>query len=350
MDSMLGRAPGRRPRITPIRSTGHQVARVTISKKESQLLRPPRGILMKAIRLHSQSGPKSLVYEDAPTPQPGDGEVLVGVRAAAVTPTELGWVPTCTTRSGEPRPLPIIPGHEFSGHVRAVGAGVADFVVGDTVFGINDWYCDGAQAEYCVARAVDLARMPHSIDFVHAAVTPISALTAWQGLIERARLTRGERVLIHGAAGGVGVFAVQLARWCGASVTGTASAQNLEFVSALGADQVIDYRTERFEDLVRNADVVFDTVGGETLARSWGVLKAGGRLITIAASVERTGEKRAQDAFFIVEPNRYQLARIASLIDGGDLRTIVGGVFSLEEARRAYEYKPIRGKVALMVA
>jgi NADPH:quinone reductase-like Zn-dependent oxidoreductase len=306
--------------------------------------------LMKAIRLHSHSGPESLAYEDAPTPRPGDGEVLVGVRAAAVTPTELGWVPTWTTRGGEPRPFPIIPGHEFSGDIRAVGAGVADFVVGDTVFGMNDWYGDGAQAEYCVARVVDLARTPHSIDFVHAAVTPISALTAWQGLIERARLARGERVLIHGAAGGVGVFAVQLARWCGASVICTASAQNLEFVRGLGADEVIDYRTERFEDLVRDADVVFDTVGGETLARSWGVLKAGGRLITIAASVERTAEKRVQDAFFIVEPNRDQLARIASLIDGGDLQTIVGGVFPLEQARRAYEHKPIHGKVALTVA
>jgi NADPH:quinone reductase-like Zn-dependent oxidoreductase len=133
-------------------------------------------------------------------------------------------------------------------------------------------------------------------------------------------------------------------------VTGTASAQNLEFVRGLGVDEVIDYRTERFEDLVRDADVVFDTVGGETLERSRGVLKAGGRLITIAASVERTAEKRVQDAFFIVEPNRDQLARIASLIDGGDLRTIVGGVFPLEQARRAYEYKPIRGKVALTIA
>jgi NADPH:quinone reductase-like Zn-dependent oxidoreductase len=304
---------------------------------------------MKAIRFHVRGGPESFVYEDAPMPHPGVGEVLVGVHAAAVTPTELEWVPTWTTPVGAPRPFPIIPGHEFSGEVRAVGAGVTDFAIGDAVFGMNDWYIDGAQAEYCVARAVDLAPKPQAIDSVHAAVTPISALTAWQGLIERARLARGERVLIHGAAGGVGVFAVQIARWCGGRVIGTASAHNVEFVRGLGANEVIDRGAQRFEDLVHDADVVFDTVGGETLERSWGVLKAGGRLITIAASSEQTEETRVRDAFFIVEPNRAQLTRIANLIDSGDLRTIVGGVFPLEQARRAYEHKPVRGKVALTV-
>src|SRR6516162_1915119 len=222
---------------------------------------------MKVIRLHARGGPESLRFEDAPAPRPGPGEVLVRVRAAAVTPTELLWVPTWATRDGGPRPLPVIPGHEFSGEVAALGEGVT------AVYGMNDWFGDGAQAEYCLARAADVARKPASVDHAHAAVTPISALTAWQGLFERARLTAGQHVLIHGAAGGVGGFAVQLASWRGAQVTATAGAGNFDFVRGLGADEVIDYRAERFEERVRDVDAVFDTVGGDTLRRSWGVLR-----------------------------------------------------------------------------
>jgi NADPH:quinone reductase-like Zn-dependent oxidoreductase len=221
--------------------------------------------------------------------------------------------------------------------------------VGDLVYGLNDWYRDGASAEYCVARVADFAHKPRSVDHVHAAATPISALTAWQGLFERAGLAAGQRVLIHGAAGGVGTFGVQLARWRGARVTGTASAANLDFVRSLGADEVIDYRAERFEDVVRDVDVVFDTVGGETLERSWGVLKPGGRLVTVAASGEQTTDERIRAAYFIVEPSRTQLAEIARLVDGGALRPVVGAVFPLAEARQAYQHRPIRGKVVLRV-
>jgi len=221
--------------------------------------------------------------------------------------------------------------------------------LGDLVYGLNDWYRDGASAEYCVARVADLAHKPSSVDHVHAAATPISALTAWQGLIERAGLAAGQRVLIHGAAGGVGTFAVQLARWRGARVTGTASAANLDFVRSLGADEVIDYRAEGFENVVRDVDVVFDTVGEETLERSWGVLKPGGRLVTVAASGEQTTDERIRAAYFIVEPSRTQLAEIARLIDGGALRPVVGAVFPLAEARQAYQHKPSHGKVVLRV-
>ena len=290
-----------------------------------------------------------MVHEIAPAPRPGEGEVLVRVHAAGVTPTELSWVPTWTTRTGEPRPLPVIPGHEFSGEIAALGAGVMDVGVGDLVYGLNDWYGDGAQAEYCLARVGDFAAKPASVDHVHAASTPISALTAWQGLIERGRLVAGQRVLIHGAAGGVGSFAAQLARWRGARVTGTASRSNLDFVCGLGADEVIDYRAARFEDVVRDIDVVFDTVGGETLERSWAVLKPGGTLVTIAASSERTADERTRAAFFIVEPSRSQLEEIAWLIDSGAIRPIVGSVFPLAEARQAYLQKPVRGKVVLQV-
>jgi NADPH:quinone reductase-like Zn-dependent oxidoreductase len=304
---------------------------------------------MRAIRFHARGGPEAFVCEQAPEPEAGAGEVLVRVHAAAVTPNELTWVPTWTTRGGAARPFPIIPGHEFSGTVQALGPGVTDLAVGDAVFGMNDWFGDGAQAELCVAHAVGVAAKPRSVDHVLAAATPISALTAWQGLIERARLTSGERVLIHGAAGGVGLFAVQLARWRGAHVIGTASAHNLDFVRGLGADEVIDYRARRFEDAASNVDVVFDTVGSDTLARSWAVLRPAGRLITIAAAAEQTDEQRVRDAFFIVEPSRPQLATVADMIDGGALRPIAGAVFPLAEARQAYAHKPAHGKVVLRI-
>ena len=304
---------------------------------------------MKAIRLHARGGPEAFAYEEAPQPRPGEGEVLVRVHAAGVIHTELSWVPTWTTQAGEPRPLPVIPGHEFSGEIAGLGAGVRDVGVGDLVYGLNDWYRDGAWADYCVARVADFARKPAGVDHVHAAATPISALTAWQGLVERAGLAAGQRVLIHGAAGGVGTFAVQLARRRGARVTGTASAANLDFVRRLGADEVIDYRAERFEDVVRDVDVVFDTVGGETLTRSWGVLKPGGRLVTVAASGERTTDERIRAAYFIVEPSRTQLAEISRLIEKSVLRPVVGAVFPLAEARQAYQHKPAHGKVVLHV-
>jgi NADPH:quinone reductase-like Zn-dependent oxidoreductase len=304
---------------------------------------------MKAICLHARGGPEAFTYEEALQPRPGEGEVLVRVHAAGVIHTELSWVPTWTTRAGEPRPLPVIPGHEFSGEIAALGAEVRDVGVGDLVYGLNDWYRDGASAENCVARVTDLARKPSSVDHVYAAATPISALTAWQGLVEHAGLAAGQRVLIHGAAGGVGTFAVQLARWRGARVTGTASAGNIDFVRSLGADEVIDYRAERFENVVRDVDVVFDTVGGDTLERSWGVLKPGGRLVTVAASGEQTTDERIRAAYFIVEPSRTQLTEIARLIDGGALRPVVGAVFPLAEARQAYQHRPPHGKVVLRV-
>ncbi len=304
---------------------------------------------MKSISLRARGGPEALAYDEVQQPRPGEGEVLIRVHAAGVIQTELSWVPTWTTQAGEPRTLPVIPGHEFSGEIAALGAGVTDANVGDLVYGLNDWYRDGASAEFCVARVADFAHKPASVDHVHAAATPISALTAWQGLVERGGLAAGQRVLIHGAAGGVGTLAVQLARWRGARVTATASAANLDFIRSLGADEVIDYRAQRFEDVVRNVDVVFDTVGGETLERSWSVLKPGGRLITVAASGEQTTDERIRAAYFIVEPSRTQLVEISRLIDGDALRPVVGAVFPLAEGRKAYQHKPVRGKVVIRV-
>jgi len=304
---------------------------------------------MKAIRQHSYGGPESLRFEDAPTPTPAVGEVLVRVHAAGVTPTELLWATSKTTQSGTPRPLPFVPGHEFSGEVVALGEGVTNFRNGEAVFGMNNWYSDGAQAEYCLARVEDIARKPKSVDHAQAAVTPISGLTAWQGLFERAQLAAGQHALIHGGAGSVGSFAVQFAHWRGARVTATVSAANIDFVSDLGTDDVIDYRADRFEERVREVDVVFDTVGGDTLRRSWSVLRPAGRLVTIAASEEGSGDQRIREAFFIVQPRQAELDEIARLIDAGHVRPIVGAEFLLADAIVAYQTKPIRGKVALRV-
>ena len=304
---------------------------------------------MKAIRQHAHGGPESLRYEGAPRPSPRAGEVLVRVRAAGVIPTELLWQTSRTTRSGTPRPLPLIPGREFSGELAALGEGVTGVRVGEAVYGMNDWFSDGAQAEYCLARVEDIARKPTSVDHVSAAVTPISALTAWQGLFGLARIEAGQHILIHGAAGSVGSFAVQFAHWRGARISATVSAANIDFVRDLGADDVIDYRAERFEERVQKVDAVFDTVGGDTLRRSWSVLKPGGRLVTAAASEEDAQDERTREAFFIVQPRRAELEEIARRIDAGQVRPVVGAEFPLADAIRAYQTKPLRGKVVLRV-
>ena len=305
---------------------------------------------MKAIRLHRNGGPESLVYEEAPIPKPRDGQVLIQVHAAAVTPTEFAWYPTFHTPEGNARPFPIVLGHEFSGVVAAIEGSDGDVRTGDSVYGLNDWFMDGAQAEYCVVAASSVVPKPTTVDYAQAAVVPISALTAWQALVDRAQLSEGQRVLIHGGGGGVGSFAVQLARHKKAHVITTASAANMDFMKGLGADEVIDYRTTPFETVVRDVDVVLDTVGGETRDRSWGVLRKGGRLVTIAADAEGTKQQRVRDAFFIVEPNRGQLIEIGRLIDGGVIRPIVGAVFSMDEVRRAYAEKPTRGKNVLRIS
>ncbi|HEY2081277.1 MAG TPA: NADP-dependent oxidoreductase [Verrucomicrobiae bacterium] len=307
---------------------------------------------MNAIYLGKKSGPEALTLGEIPRPSPNADEVLIKVYATAVMPTELHWVPTFSQPSGEPRPFPIVLSHEFSGVVESVGARVRDLPVGEEVFGLNDWFINGAQAEYCVASAANLAPKPKSLDHAEAAVVPISALTAWQGLIEKAQLKRGQRVLIHGAAGGVGSFAVQLARWRGAHVTATASAANIEFVRALGADKVIDYHATRFEDVICDVDVVFDGVGGETLQRSWSVLKPSGKLVTIA-STKTAPDQRSREAFMLVRADGPQLAQIGRMIDSGELRVFVEAVYPLSGARDAYtraQEGGTRGKIALNVA
>ncbi len=297
---------------------------------------------MRAIRLQAQGGAEQMRLDDAPQPVPNNGEVLIKVHATAVTPTELLWDLTWSTYAGEPRTLPIL-SHEFSGEVAELGEGVSDVAVGDEVYGLNDWTVNGALAQYMIATPAQLANKPNSIDYQQAAAIPMSALTAWQALVVRANISEGQRILIHGAAGGVGNMAVQIAHWRGAYVIATASVDNLDHVRASGADEVIDYRQSRFEEVAGDVDVIFDAVGGETLERSITMLKANAQLISIAT------ESKETDYFFYVEPSHEQLGVIARLIDSGELHSVANEIFPLEKAREAYQSKPIRGKFVIAI-
>ena len=308
---------------------------------------------MKAIRVHGRGGPDHLSYDDAPKPQPGPGEVLVRVGATAIIATELTWDETYQTPTGDPRPLPI-PGHDLAGVVAEVGPGVTDFAVGNEVYALTAFGRDGAEAEYAIALPHELAPKPQALDIVQAAAVPLAALTAWQALFIHGHVSKGQTALIHGGAGGVGSYAVQLAHWAGVRVIATASARHHDFLRDLGADQVIDYTTTPFEDVVHDADVVFDTVGGETLARSWQVVKDGGVVVSVVSPrpADDPTQTRAQFVWFIVKPSGEQLRAIGDLIDTGQVQPVISKVFPLAEAREAWEVAAsghARGKVVLRV-
>lgn len=296
---------------------------------------------MRAIQVKGSRNNAILEQAEVPTPSPGDGKVLIRVRAAGVTPTELLWDPTWQNKDGSARSN-AIPGHEFSGVIAALGAGATEFSIGDEIYGMNDWFADGATADYCVAAEHSIAPRPAQLTHAQAAAVPIGALTAWQGLLDRAKLRVGERILVHGASGAVGVFVVQLARRLGAEITATTSARTVEFVAQLGAQQVLDYAAGPFEQAVHDFDVVFDCVGGDTLRRSWSVLKHGGRMVTIAAAGEATEDPRVKDAFFIVEPNRKQLVEVGGLLSQGELRVFVEDEVPISEASATYSQSRFR--------
>lgn len=309
---------------------------------------------MKAIRIHGRGGPHQLFYEEAPQPHPGAGEVLVRVYATGVIATELTWVPTYQTQIGSTRSLPI-PGHDLSGVVEEVGLGVTILAKGSEVYALTAFDRDGAEAEYTIALPSELATKPRTLNHVQAAAVPLAALTAWQALFEHVNLTEGQSVLIHGAAGGVGVFAVQLARWAGAHVIATAAAHNRDFLLELGANEIIDYTTTRFEEVVHDVDLVFDLVGGDTLQRSWQVVKRGRTLVSVVSPQPSFEEAKAYDVrpvWFVVQPNREQLNQIAALIDASQIRPIIETVLPLSQARQAYEqgaHGHTRGKIVLRV-
>jgi NADPH:quinone reductase-like Zn-dependent oxidoreductase len=286
--------------------------------------------VMTAVRLHPPGGPAGLALEQVDTPRPAAGEALVRVHAAAITRGELDWP---VDR------LPATPSYEFSGVVAGLGPDVDDLSVGTSVYALHDFDRDGAAADYTVIPARFLAAKPRTLGHVESAAIPLAALSAWQGLFAHGQLQAGQRVLVHGAAGGVGGFAVQLARWRGARVIATASTGNLEAARALGADQVIDHTSTRFEDAVDGVDLVFDTAGGDRLARSLAVLGQGGRLVSVAEEPprERAAAQGVGAVYFVVEPNREQLVELAALADSGVVRPAIDQVFPLAEARKAFE-------------
>jgi len=309
--------------------------------------------MMKAVRLHEYGGPEVLKYEDAPRPEPAAGEVLVRLHAAGVNPVD--W----KIRAGHMKgfinyKLPMIPGWDLSGVVEATGTDVTAWKKGDEVYSRPDISRDGSYADYISVKAQELAHKPKSLDHVKAASIPLAALTAWQALFDAAGLQAGQRVLIHAAAGGVGTFAVQLARWKGAHVIGTASEKNHALLKELGADELIDYSQTRFEDVVRDVDVVLDTMAGETRDRSWKTLKKGGILVSILGqpSKEDAGKYGVRAAGVFVQPNQAELEQIGSLVDSGKVKPVIEAVLPLKDARRAHEMNQTlhtRGKIVLQV-
>jgi NADPH:quinone reductase-like Zn-dependent oxidoreductase len=308
---------------------------------------------MKTMQIHTTSQGAELILAETAQPEPGPDDVLIHVRAAGVTPTELLWYPTTHTKDGAAR-TGAVPGHEFSGVVAALGANVHTFDVGDAVYGMNDWFAPGATAEFCVTLPQNIAKKPATLSDEAAAIVPIASLTAWQGLVEKAKLLPGERVLVQGGAGAVGLFAVQLAHLQGAYVIATVAAKDIDFVKQLGADEAIDYTVTPYEKLAQSVDVVFDSVGGDTRDRSWNVLKPGGRMITIAADSEAATDQRVKDAFFIVEPNQKQLVEIAKQLDAGRLKAFVKAAVPLDQASTAYsgalKGKSGPGKLVIVIA
>ena len=294
--------------------------------------------MMMALRAHARGGPEQLVYEDAPVPVPAPGEALVAVHAAAITFAELTWDLSWITRDGRDR-TPVIPAHEMSGTVTGLGGGAAGVAPGDEVYGLIGFGRDGAAAEYVTMPAAELAARPRSVPHVAAATLPLAALTAWQALVDYAALEAGERVLVHGGAGGVGVYAVQLAAVLGGQVTATGSARDAEFVRGLGAREFVAAEEGRFEEQISGVDVVIDTVGGAMTERSYAVMRPGGRLVTLGAppAWDQARAHGAHAMFFVVTPDPGELAQLAGLVDTGRLRPVVSQVFPLSEGRRAFE-------------
>lgn len=308
---------------------------------------------MMAWRVHEFGPPETMQFERVPMPDPGPGEVLVKVCAAGVGPWD-GWIRA--GRSALPQPLPLTLGSDLSGEVQAVGPDISDLRVGDQVYGVTNPRFIGAYAEYALASAAMIAPKPTSIDHIEAASVPVIAVTAWQGLFNQAQLKAGQTVLIHGAAGNVGAYAVQMARRAGILSIATAAAEDAAYVRELGANAVIDFRTQRFEEEVRDVDAVLDLVGGETQTRSFQVLRRGGKLISAVSQPDQDLAKShgVDAAFFLVNVTTRHLTEIAGLIDSSELRTRVGTVIPLVDAHEAHlmleGVRPApKGKIALAV-
>lgn len=290
------------------------------------------------MRAITASGPDAgvdgLTLTDLPHPHAAENDVVVRVHAAGFTPGELTWPATWTDRAGHDR-APSVPGHELSGVVTELGYGTTGLTVGQRVFGMADWARNGSLAEYVAVEARNLAPLPADLDHTVAAALPISGLTAWQGLFDHAGLTTGQTVLVHGAAGGVGSLAVQLAREAGARVVGTGRARDRDLVLGLGADSFVDLAAEKWEEPV---DVVFDVLGGDVLAQSAALVRPGGTLVTIAEP-PKVWPEHGRAVFFVVEPDRVRLAELAQRVRDGRLKPLVGEVRPLSEAAEAFAHR-----------
>ncbi len=309
---------------------------------------------MKAIVVHEYGGPEVLKYEDVPRPEPKDDQVLVRVIAAGVNPVD--------DASRSPKyakffgiTLPFIPGYDIAGVVEKTGAKITKLKQGDSVYAYLSLKGGGGYAEYAVATEVEAASKPKSIGFVEAAGVPVVALTAWQALIDTAKLSAGQTVLIHGGSGGVGSFAIQIAKARGAKVIATASTANQDLLKQLGADVAIDYTKQKFEDVAKDVDVVLDSVGKDTLARSYGVVKKGGFIVTLVARIDQAelDKHGIRGASLGVEPNSSELAEIGKLIDEKKIKVVVSQTFPLSDAEKAQEQVATghtRGKIVLKVA
>ena len=307
--------------------------------------RPP----MKAIVIHSSGGPEVLKYEDAPRPEPKDDEVLIRVMAAAVNPVDV------FIREGRSNQFPLIPGMDVAGVVEQVGNKVTKFKRGDAIYTYLSFDEQGGYAEFAVAKQDHAALKPKSIDFEQAAAVPLAATTAWQALIEKAGLTAGQTVLIHGGSGGVGTFAVQIAKARGAKVIATASTANQDLLKQLGVDQPIDYTTTKFEDVVKDVDVVLNAVRGDTLARSYGVVKKGGVIVSITGQPD-PGELEKygiRGGGLSAHPDAKVLEELAKLTDDGKITPIVSAVVPLVDVAKAHQQiasRHTRGKIVLKIA
>jgi NADPH:quinone reductase-like Zn-dependent oxidoreductase len=289
---------------------------------------------MQAVTVRDRAaGVSGLSLTEMPYPHAAENDVIVRVHAAGFTPGELDWPATWCDRAGRDR-TPSVPGHELSGVVVELGYGTTGLTVGQRVFGLVDWTRNGALAEYVAVAARDLAPLPADVDHTVAAALPISGLTAWQGLFDHGRLAAGQTVLIHGAAGGVGSIAIQLAREAGARVIGTGRAAHRETALGLGAHAFVDLEADRLED-VGEVDLVFDVVGGEIRARSAALVRAGGTLVTVADPPQPVRLKDGRAIFFVVEPDRDQLAGLAQRIRDGRLEALVA-MRTLSEAPAAF--------------
>jgi NADPH:quinone reductase-like Zn-dependent oxidoreductase len=308
---------------------------------------------MMAWRVHEFGPPDVMRFEQVPRPSPGAGEVLVKMEAVGVGPWD-GWIRA--GKSALPQPLPLTLGSDLAGEIVDIGPGVSDLRAGDQVYGVTNPRFIGAYAEYALASAAMVARKPAALTYVEAASVPVIAVTAWQALFDQAQLKTGQTVVIQGAAGNVGSYAVQLALRAGLRTIAIAAGDDIPFLRDLGATTVIDYRTQRFEVDVRDADAVIDLVGGETQTRSFQVLRRGGKLISAVSSPDQHLAQRhgVEAAFFLVNVTTQYLAKIAGLIDSGKLRTRVGAVLPLADAREAHlmleRIRPQpKGKIVLAV-